>query len=215
MRNFIQRIKGELSTIYKLLEKLDSDRERMLMLTREVSRRCRTAIFALHREDYAAAEHELLKAKELLGEIYKLKTECPQIYFSGAVSSAQAEYIEAVLLYSILQGAEPLSFEELRVDPYAYLAGLGDFIGELRRYVLDLLRKGLINEAWNVFNVMEELYVELSKFSYPEALTPGLRHKVDVARALLENTRNDIMFFERSQELIEKIEQSRRALEYF
>jgi len=208
MQNFAQKIKLELSGVNQVLEKLDMEREKMLQLTREMSRRCREAMFALHREDFVHAEDELAKAREILEEINKLKTESPQIYYSGAVSSAQTEYVEASLLYSILRRREPPGLGELNVDPQAYLAGVGDFMGELRRYILNLLRKGELKEAWNAFAIMEELYVELSKFSFPEALTPGLRHKVDVARSLLENTRNDIMFFERSQELIEKIEKA-------
>jgi len=36
---------------------------------------------------------------------------------------------------------------------------------------------------------MERIYLELRRLNYPDALTPGLRHKIDVARKLVEETR--------------------------
>ncbi|MEM4888550.1 MAG: haloacid dehalogenase, partial [Thermosphaera sp.] len=71
----------------------------------------------------------------------------------------------------------------------AYLQGLGDVVGELRRHVVDLLDEAKVEEASNFLKVMELIYENLKRLDYPDAITPGLRHKVDVAARLIEDTR--------------------------
>ncbi|MHB9303133.1 translin family protein [Thermofilum pendens] len=212
MEEYSEKMKAELALIAKELDELDAQREKMLVVTREITRRAREAIFALHHGDLGKAGTELERARELIKELYELKQTHPQLYYSGGVLNAQTEYVEASLLASLLAGEGLPGFEELLVEPQAYLAGLGDLVGELRRYVLNILREGMVDKAWSILEFMEEIYVELGKFSYPEALVPGLRHKVDVARVILENTRNDVLFFERSRDLAQRIERLLEAM---
>ncbi|UNQ72743.1 hypothetical protein [Infirmifilum sp. NZ] len=196
----------DLEKINKLLTELDEKREEILTLTRELTRKAREAIFSLHRGDRERGIQSLEEARRLLRRILSFREGFPNIYYAGYVISAQAEYVEAEMLYSILSGTAPPSFEDLGVEPQAYLQGLGDLIGELRRSALDELRRDNFTRAWELVDLMERIFYELSKFSLPEALTPGLRHKVDVARALIDSTRKDILVSEKSIKLSRKID---------
>ncbi|MEZ0345937.1 MAG: hypothetical protein ABWK01_05245 [Infirmifilum sp.] len=190
------------------LSTLDEKREELLVLTREITRKTREAIFAIHRGDLEKATLVLTEAQKLLGKVLEFKERYPSLYYTGSVSSAQAEYVEATALYAIVTSQEIPPLDELPVEPQAYLLGMGDLIGELRRSILDELRKDEIRRAWELMELMETVFFELSKPTLPEALVPGLRHKVDVARALLDSTKKDILFSEKSQRLTEKIQEA-------
>ena len=82
-----------------------------------------------------------------------------------------------------------MSYKELSVPIVPYIQGLGDVIGELRRHIIDLLRREEYGEAEIYLDIMETIYQELRRLNYPDALVPGLRHKVDVARRLIEDTK--------------------------
>jgi len=71
------------------------------------------------------------------------------------------------------------------------LTGLADLIGELRRFILDLLRKSNFEKAEKYMEMMEKLYSELSTFYFPDKIVPGLRNKVDGARWTIERTKSD------------------------
>ncbi|MGC9108518.1 MAG: hypothetical protein ACP5IE_10085, partial [Infirmifilum sp.] len=161
----------------------------------------REAIFAMHRGDFEKSMQMLREAETLLREVEKYKKESPNIYYGGSTLSAQAEYVEATTLFAILSHQRIPTIDELRVEPQAYLLGMGDLVGEIRRNILDNLRKDDVQRAWDLLQLMETVFFELSKLSFPETLAPGLRHKIDVARALIENTRKDILFSEKSSAL--------------
>ncbi|MCE4603602.1 MAG: haloacid dehalogenase, partial [Aeropyrum sp.] len=60
---------------------------------------------------------------------------------------------------------------------------------ELRRLCLDLVRHAEFEVAWRLLEIMEAIYLELRSLDYPEALIPGVRHKADVARRLVDDTK--------------------------
>lgn len=202
--------KKDLEEIISRLDNRDKSRENLLRLTRELTRKCREAVFHIHSKNFQKAEEALAQAKELVDKINEYKNTEPILYYSGSVNNAFTEYVEALTLYNIVKNERLISLSELEVTIPAYLAGFGDVIGELRRYALTLIKENKIDTAWEILRLMETLYVELIRLSYPEALLPGLRHKMDVARVIIENTRKDILFYEKSSELIQALEKANR-----
>ena len=73
-----------------------------------------------------------------------------------------------------------------------YLNGLGEAVGEMRRRLLDLLRKGEIDAAEDTLAAMVEVLDLLASLDYPDGMTGGLRRTTDVARALIERSRADL-----------------------
>jgi translin len=88
---------------------------------------------------------------------------------------------------------EPLpSPLELSVAPAAFLNGLAEAAGELRRYVLDRLRRGDTERCEILLQAMDDIYSLLITLDYPDALTGGLRRTTDITRGILEKTRGDL-----------------------
>jgi len=102
------------------------------------------------------------------------------------------EYTEAKLLHGIVTKRKLLSRKQIGVEILPYLLGLLDFIGELRRMVLNNLRKGEAREAEKNFALMEDVYEDLYSIDHT-AIIPTFRHKMDIARKLIESTRGDVV----------------------
>ncbi|MDW7732520.1 MAG: haloacid dehalogenase [Methanolobus sp.] len=178
------------------LEEKDAARERSLVISREVVRNCRTAMFSIHKGKFEKAISLLEASNRSIKDLSSLLEEHPDVYHSGFVEHAQQEFVECTIVFEMLrQGTETDSIpgpEELGVEYAAYLNGMGDVSGELRRHVLDLIRKDKPSEAEKFLDVMEDIYSALMMFDFPDAMTKGLRHKTDTTRSILERTRGDV-----------------------
>ena len=91
--------------------------------------------------------------------------------------------------------------EELAVGHVPYLNGLGEAVGELRRYVLDSLRRGEVDRAEELLPIMDDICNLLATIDYPEAMTGGLRRTCDAQRGAVERTRGDLTIAVRQREL--------------
>src|SRR5690606_8571783 len=130
----------------------------------------------------------------------------PDIRFAGFVHDAEKEYAESRLTLAFIAGHNALPRpEDLDVDIPAYLNGLGEAVGELRRYLLDRLRLGEIERCEQVLAVMDEVYGILVTFDYPDAMTGGLRRTTDNTRGILERTRGDLSLAVRQRDLEDKL----------
>ena len=178
-------------------EAKDSVREDGLKISREVVRECRAATFALHTQDFEKANHSIKAAEESLEKLEIIFKRHADIYYAGYVEHAQQEYSEVSVLRSLLmEEGKPKNIpspDELRVEYAAYLNGLGDVVGELRRHVLDLIRRDSFEKAEVFLGIMEDIHATLMDFDYPDAITKGLRRKTDVSRGLIEKTRGDVV----------------------
>src|SRR6266567_4671124 len=68
----------------------------------------------------------------------------------------------------------------------------GEAAGELRSYLLDVLRVGDVDLCEGYLRAMDDIYSALVTVDYPDALTGGLRRTTDVTRGVLEKTRADL-----------------------
>ncbi len=166
----------------------DSAREEAVRISRDIVRLSKLVITLIHRGDVEKASSATIELESKVREIEEKVGKFPDLYYSGLIYNALSEYVEAALLLDVVLKRSLRGFEELRVPPVPYLQGLGDLVGELRRLTLEKVRLGDFTEAWRLYRVMESIYVNLSKLEYPEPLIPGVRHKVDVARRILDET---------------------------
>lgn len=196
-----------------LLEAEDEAREKMLELTREVTRLSRKAIFKIHEGDLSGASEMLASATAAVRELLAFKATHPRLYYGGSVTSAVAEYVEAKALCLYLEESRIPGFEELEVEPTHYLLGIADFAGELRRLLVRYLSAGRLAEAERALKLMEDVYKTLATIAVPEALVPGLRRKVDVLRALIEGSARDILYYAISSNLERSIKETLSKLQ--
>ncbi len=167
-------------------------RERALPKSRAAIRFCANCIRATHRQEFQAAAELLAQAGSLIVEMTLDLQDHQDIFYAGFVQDAQKEYAEAAT-FAALAGGRPLpDAPELSIGWAPYLNGLGETIGELRRYVLDQLRRDNL-EAGEVFlRSMDDIYALLTLVDFPDAITSGLRRTTDSARGILEKTRGDL-----------------------
>ena len=174
------------------LEQKHAARERALPRSRSAIRSCANSIRATHRHEFATARELLAAAGRLLAEMTSDLLSHQDIFYAGFVQDAQKEYAEAATFLALAQH-EPLPLpSDLAIDWAPYLNGLGETVGELRRYVLDLLRRDNIESGEIYLGQMDDIYALLTTVDFPDAITGGLRRTTDAARAILEKTRGDL-----------------------
>ena len=202
-------LERDIGIVDELLQVKDSIREEAIRITREILRYSTEATRLIHLEKFDDALSNIVKANELIEKLKKLMAEHPDLYYSGLVYNSLSEYVEAYITYKLIVEKKMPSYNELNVPHVPYLQGLGDVVGELRRYILSLLNRGDVSGAEEYLEVMESIYLWLRKLNYPDPLVPGLRHKVDVARRLIDdtktlliNTRNAYLVTERINEFL-------------
>jgi len=166
-------------------------RERALPLCREALRHSANAIRAVHRQEFPEAEDLIDRARDLLAEAKEGLRGHQDIYHAGFVHDAQKEYAEACATLAVIAGRALPTPESLGVELPAYLNGLGEAVGELRRHLLDSLRAGDIPHCEECLAAMGDIYDVLVTMDYPEAVTAGLRRTADAMRGILERTRGD------------------------
>jgi len=167
-------------------------REMALRLSRFTTQLSANAIRSVHRHQFDEARSLLDAAKGHVSEMKDIQEIHPEIYYAGFVQDAQKEYVEAntTLAFIIY---EPLrSPEDLGIAYAPYLNGLGEAIGEMRRYVLDSLRRGDASRCEELLDLMDQIYTQLFTMDFPEAITGGLRRTTDAMRGILERTRGDL-----------------------
>ena len=185
----------------------DAARERILPLCREVIRYSSTAIRALHRQEMNEARDLLKEARHLLDEADKAIADGGELIRAGFMIDAQKEYAEGCITLALVNGKQPPAPEELGVDPAAYLHGLAEAVGELRRYMLDSLRKGDLSRGEELLSAMDDIYNILVTMDFPDAITHGLRRNTDMVRGVLERTRSDLTLTIRQKELEDRLKE--------
>ena len=179
-------------TARQSLADTDRARERALRLSREMIRYCADSIRAIHRGEFDVARELISNAAALVEESAALLQEHPEVYYTGYMQDALKEYVEANAVLAFIEDRPLPSPEELRVGAAPYLGGLADTVGELRRYILDRLRRDDFSRCEETLAVMDEIYTILVTMDFPDAVTRGLRRSTDMVRGILERTRGDL-----------------------
>src|SRR3990172_1266672 len=133
-------------------------RETALPKARQVIRVCSLAIRAVHREAFDEAKKYLGEATEVLREAQRALKAYPEINFAGFLQDAEKEYSEAHATLALVTGTELPNPDELEIGYPPYLSGLGEAMGELRRHILDIIRKGKLTEGERFLTIMDDVY---------------------------------------------------------
>jgi len=183
----------------------DTAREKALPLFREVIRHCSNAIRAVHRQEFDQAKGLLQSARNLLNEAEQAIADYSELSSTGFIRDAQKEFAEGSITLALVTGNQPPTPDELGIDFTAYLNGLGEAVGELRRYLLDSMRKGDLSRGDELLSAMDDIYNILVTMDFPDAITYGLRHTTDRVRGILEKTRSDLTLVIRQKALEQRL----------
>jgi translin len=191
-----EKVKISLKSVHDELQSIENRREHLIKESRDIVILCSQSIISLHQGNIQESQLKLDKAKNLY---LCLKTVAADD-LSRYLSTSEQELVEANLLMNIVKNESLLGISDIGVSSQAYLFGILDCIGEIKRMVYDMVRYGRYDKAESLFIVMQEIYNAVYPFSIYDNIVNGIRKKLDVCKILIENTR----------ELI--TEESRRSL---
>jgi len=191
--------------IRQSLSAKDTAREKVLPLCRETIRHCSNAIRAVHRQEFDQAKKLLGSARELLTEAEQGIAGYGELASSGFVRDARKEFAEGSITLALVTGKRLPDPEGLGIDAVAYLNGLGEAVGELRRYLLDSIRRGDLSQGEELLAAMDDIYNTLVTIDFPDAITGGLRRTTDMVRGVLERTRSDLTLTMGQKGLVDKL----------
>lgn len=178
------RIRGD-------LDLKNAARDQSLASSRSAVRSCSNAIRAMHRYDEAAARDLITEAARHLDSARSALDGHDDVLHAGFVHDAEKEFAEANITFALVTDGPLPSYEELGIPPTAFLKGMAEAIGEMRRHILDLMRRGDLDRCERLLIAVDDMYYVLTSMDYPDAVTHGLRRLTDVARSIIERTRGD------------------------
>jgi translin len=184
LENFTQKISER-------LEEVEKARDTAYVLHREIIKKASITIKAVHRGDRENAQKLLLENADLVKRSNEIVQDTEDLPRMGFIHDAHKEYAEAALTTAIIFEENIPDPDELKVGYAAYLKGMAETIGELRRKILDYMRQDRGDEGEPLLEAMDEIYTILTSMDFSDAVTGGLRRSVDQARGILEKTRGD------------------------
>ena len=209
MKRTMSRLTDNLESIAEQIRQTlsakDAAREKALPLCREVIRHCSQAIRAVHRQEFDQAKKQLQSAGNLLNEAKQAVNAHSELSNASFIRDAQKEFAEGNITLTLVTGKQPPDPDELGIDPAAYLNGLGEAVGELRRYLLDSIRRGDLSQGEKLLSAMDDVYIILITMDFPDAITGGLRRTTDMVRGVLERTRSDLTLVMSQNDLEHKL----------
>lgn len=173
-------------------EKEDGAREKSLKLSREIGRMAADSIKKIHQRQYVEAEKEMEQALAILKNARAVLKDFPEIRYAGFLHAAEKELAEAVITFNIIKNGKIPVPDDYGFDYKSYLHGLCESNGELRRYMLDEIRKGNLKQCEKMLEMMDDIYFFLLNFQYTDAITRSLRRQVDYVRSMLERARSEV-----------------------
>lgn len=192
-----------ISKIEAELDEKDQVREIALKSSRAVVRLSGSILRGLHRGDKVDTELEVVRDEA--SRLSSLLADHPELQSAGYVESAFQEFAEVGIIISILEHDDVPTPENIGVGSVPYILGLGDVVGELRRFCLSELKGGNVAKANHYLELMEDIFAALMRFDYPDAIV-AVRRKQDVARSMLEKTRGEVAVATSAKNLQETLE---------
>ncbi len=185
LETILQEVKNELMQKNKIREETHESMRKATSLSKQ-------AILLIHQKKYSQAEKFIADAKEKVSCLQDLSKEYPDIIYGGMFSAALQEYSEARIFLMLVKEGRFVTPAEICVPSVDYALGLADVIGEYRRLALDNLREGEVKSAEECLETMDQMFIQLLALDEAYMLVPGLRHKSDIARRIIESTRGDV-----------------------
>ncbi len=190
----MKNLDSEIDEVARFLEEKQKNFDKVMDMSRAVVRTAGQSITLLHNNEKDSAKKKLAEMKRSVDSLKKIDGQ-----FRYQTLQAYQEYTEAFAFYTIKVDKKIPCREEIDVDFDAYLLGLMDVVGELKREILEALRKDDIKSAEWYLDTMKQIYDSTRSLRFAEAVLQGFRKKQDVARIQLENAGSEILQFKSSR----------------
>jgi translin len=198
LEEVIQEVKSELMQKNQIREDTHESMRKATSLSKQ-------AILLVHQKRFYDAEKMVANAKEKILSLQDQAKHYPEIIYGGMLSAAFQEYSEANIFLILIKEERFVTPAEINVPSVDYVLGLADVIGEYRRLALDNLREGEVKKGEKCLEIMDQVFIQLLALDEAYMLVPGLRHKSDIARRIIESTRGDITLEVRRKSLEDQL----------
>ena len=199
----MKNLDGIIEKIENHIGEKEKVREDALKTSRDIIICCRKGIQQLHRNQMEEAESYMKQASAKLAQLYDITMGHADVFHTGFVENAAQEFVEIQCLYNIMKGADLPDPDAIQTTYSAYLLGLCDVVGELRRGALDFMLEGNTTKANEYLGYMDRIYDAIMSFDYPSALVP-IKKKQDMVRSLIEKTRGELVVSSCEQRIHDK-----------
>ena len=190
-----------LEEIRRELSLIEERRENILKGIRDILIYTRKIISSIHKGDLKEAEKYIVLADNKDKELRAYANNDLYHY----LIDAEAEIVEAKILYAIASKKDIPSYKELDVKIHSYLLGILDAIGEIKRMILDLLRNDKYEDVLRLFELIEDTYSLIMPLAIYDNILPGLRRKLDQDKMIIESVREIITEESRRRMLFSKL----------
>jgi translin len=201
--NVMKNLDGIIEKIDHHIGEKEKIREDALKASRDIIICCRKGIQQLHRNQMDEAEAYMKQASAKLAQLYDITKDHADVFHTGYVENAAQEFVEIQCLYNIMKGEDLPDPDAIQTTYSAYLLGLCDVVGELRRGALDFMLEGNTKKANEYLGFMDRIYDAIMSFDYPSALVP-IKKKQDMVRSLIEKTRGELVVSSCEQRIHDK-----------
>ncbi len=198
LETVIQTVKAELMQKNQIREETHESMRKATSLSKQ-------AILLIHQKRFDDANKMVASAKEKIVNLQTQAKQYPEIIYGGMLSAALQEYSEANIFLVLVNEDRFVTPAEINVPSVDYVLGLADVIGEYRRLALDNLREGEVKKGERCLEIMDQVFIQLLALDEAYMLVPGLRHKSDIARRIIESTRGDITLEVRRKSLEDQL----------
>ena len=181
----------QIEDIEKHLITLQEKKDKVMDLSREIIRLSGKTITMVHAQKPKEASAGIRELKALTGRLKK--SDAGFEYFS---LQAYQEYVEACCFYTIVGEQRLMTLKEMNVGEVAYLLGIMDLTGELKREAIDALRNKDGKRANLYYEFMKSIYDSTRAMRFSDSLVPEFRRKQDTARIQMETTAGELLNFE-------------------
>ena len=181
-------LKEAIEDVAQALAEAEKQRDLALAESRKIIRLSKNVIHAIN----VGSGYDEPK-KEMEDRMHSLVWNVSEdMLLHGPAADAMMEFAEAEILSDVVTGAKVRTAEDMGITPQAWIMGLADTIGEIRRVIVGCLMNGDTDRAKALFAAMEEISEELLMMDVPDAIVP-LRRKQDIARGIMDKTRSDML----------------------
>jgi translin len=186
------KLESEIGYLSKSLTEKQRRFDQAMDRSRELIRLAGLTITKLHNSDLQGARKGLSEAAKLSKTLSKLKE------FEYNTKQAQQEYSEAKIFYTIKVSRRLPSVAEVGTDGEAYLMGMMDVFGELKREIIGSLSEGDVKSARFYHSIMTSMFDATRSIRFAEAVLQGFRRKQDVARIQMESSASELLAFRKN-----------------
>ena len=183
----MSELKGEIESIADKLAVRQDEFDKVMDSARKLVRISAQSITHMHNGKNEEAKEKLETAEAIMSQLIKKKE-----FYYHTMQSMQ-EYAEAAIFFGIKFAKRMPGIDEVGVPDDAYLTGLMDVVGELKRELIASLSSGHDEEAKRYYASMIEIFDATREVRFAEAVLPGFRRKQDVARIQIESAASEML----------------------